>query len=366
MNKFSNRQLLIHYLLELCTEEERREIEEWLAENEKNVRLLQETANKLVASPITLTENEKEQIKKDTLKKITLGDPDKSAETALNKNYRYKRKQNTFFNQLEFWVKAAAVLLVVTFASIGTYYYRVQEAKKSSIVWKQRTLPYGQTATLRFSDGSIIKLNGGSSLRYPKSFAKDKRVVYLEGEAFFSVAHEEDYPFVVHAGDITTRVLGTAFNIEAYNNEKKVQIAVAEGKVAVSKEEVKNDVTNSDKQIILQENQWVTYYTSNKMIERGEGNIYEMIAWKNDVLVFHHTPFSEVARMLERWYGVKIVLKDEQLSDMILEGKYEDVSLMSVLESIKFVLDVNYTMKDDVVTIYLNHEKQVVDNKKES
>lgn len=372
MGKISNKQLLVYYLLELCTKEERREVETWLAKDENNVCLLQEEAGELGTSSVMLTETEKEQVKENILQQIKADGSKKNIETVYSNNYlRHKRDnetgQNVFFKQLEFWIKAAAVVTVILFASVGTYYYRTQEPEEPSIVWKKRTLPYGQTATLRFSDGSVVKLNGGSTLRYPKSFSQDKRVVYLKGEAFFSITHDEDHPFIVHAGDIKTRVLGTSFNIEAYKNEDEVQVTVAEGTVAVSKDESKkSSVTGNEKQIVLQENQWVTYHTSNKILERGEGDISEMIAWKNDVLVFHHTSFNEVARMLERWYGVKIILKDEQLGNMILEGKYEEVSLKTVLESIKFMLDVDYTMKEDMVTIYLNHEKQVVDSKQES
>lgn len=118
------------------------------------------------------------------------------------------------------WLKAAAVMLVVFTAAVGGYYYYNQSQADQKILWQKRIIPYGQTATFRFSDGTAIKLNGGSTLRYPTKFVGPLREVYLKGEAFFSVAQNKSKPFVVHAGGITARVLGTAFNIEAY--EKKV------------------------------------------------------------------------------------------------------------------------------------------------
>src|SRR5699024_1879941 len=212
--------------------------------------------------------------------------------------------------------------------------------------------------TLRFNDGSVIKVNGGSTLRYPENFSDSKREVYLEGEAFFTVAHDESKPFVIHTGDLTIRDLGTAFNVKAYKKDKEVQVAVTVGSVSISKNDSIRHSDLVDEQIILKIDQWAVYNELDGDFEQGRGDISDMIAWKDNILVFHETPFSEVARMLERWYGVKIVLKDKELGGMILEGKYDNVRLETVLESIQFVLGFEYSIETDKVKIKLPKNKK--------
>lgn len=352
MKDFPEKQLLINYLLGICTHREVKEVEKWLEENPRHVHLLQEIAKDLEKdSPLSVTD--KEEIKKDIFAEID-GRPfqDSLSPSFKEKDYRSgNTSKKSFFIVPEFLFKAAAIILIVVLAGAGGYYYYQTNMEQKEIVWQERTLPHGQTATLRFSDGSIIKLNGGSTLRYPQRFNNSLREVHLKGEAFFSIARDESKPFVVHAGNITTRVLGTSFNVKAYDNEQKVQVAVAEGKVGVSQNKLTDTLTKENIQVVLEKNQWVTYRDEKGSLEKKEGDIWELMAWKDQVLVFNGKSFEEAARMMERWYGVNIVIKDEALKTVVLEGEHEDVSLEKVLDSIQFILGIEYTINGDRVTI---------------
>lgn len=360
MKDFPEKQLVINYLLGICTDREAEKVEEWLEENPRHVYLLQEIAKNLEKdSPLSVAD--KEEIKKNIFAEID----DRSHQKNLSHSFKEKdhwsgnTSKTLFFIVPDFLFKAAAIILIIVLAGAGGYYYHQANKEQKEIVWQERTLPHGQTATFRFSDGSIIKLNGGSTLRYPQRFNDNLREVHLEGEAFFSIARNEAKPFIVHAGNITTRVLGTAFNVMAYDNEQKVEVAVAEGKVAVSQNKAGNNSVKRNKRIILEKNQWVTYQPESYLWEKGEGDIWEMIAWKDQVLVFNNKTFDEVARMLERWYGVEIIIKDEELKKVVLQGEHEDVSLEKVLDSIQFVLGIEYSMSGDAVTIYASHDKRI-------
>lgn len=118
--------------------------------------------------------------------------------------------------------------------------------------------------------------------------------------------------------------------------------------------------TDNSEPVILTENQWVTYYKRSDIIETGEGDIWEMIAWKEDVLVFNNKTLAEAARILERWYGVTVKIKDEALKEVVLSGSHEDVSLKEVLESIQFILGIEYNMKGDSVTISLAENSKLL------
>lgn len=251
-------------------------------------------------------------------------------------------------------VKILAVCMVLLMAFSFSLYLQYEppanEHTPAKIVIQERSLPYGQTATMRFSDGSVIKLNGGSTLRYPAKFSTGLRKVQLEGEAFFDIERDTERPFIVEVGNTTTRVLGTSFNIRAYSDEADIQVAVVEGRVGVSGY-TESDPSAAGKEIILGTNEWASYLPTGNLNEKGRGNIREKVAWKDQVLLFNDKPFSEVARMLERWYGVDITIEDEELNKTVLAGEHNNVSLRTVLESIKFVLDIDYTMKDGEVEI---------------
>src|SRR5690606_29105984 len=105
-------------------------------------------------------------------------------------------------------------------------------AHEKTITWLTAQTTWGQKSTITLSDGTTIKLNSGSRLRYPEAFDEGLREVHLEGEAFFDVARNEHSPFVVRTKSVTTRVLGTSFNIEAFPDEQ-ISVTVATGKVEV-------------------------------------------------------------------------------------------------------------------------------------
>ncbi|MEQ8523620.1 FecR domain-containing protein [Gracilimonas sp.] len=342
MKEAPENQVLINYLLGICTPKELEYVEQWLSQSSDNVRSLEKVLEELHKSDHAHIS--KNRVKQEVFRKIDSGyitKPSKGKETisASPKSHLL--------------VKTAVLATAFILAALFTL--RLSNTEKSAEIpqatyLQERQLSYGQTSTFRFNDGSIITLNGGSTLRYPEQFDPAKREVYLEGEAFFDIASDKNRPFIVHVGNTTTQVLGTSFNIKAYNNDEMMQVTVVEGKVGVSGRTVykKENITEP---VILKENQWATYHHSGQLLEQGEGNVWEQIAWKDQVLIFNDKPFSDVAKMLERWYGVEIILKGEQLQNTKLKGEHKNMSLERVLESIQFILGIEYTIEERIVTI---------------
>ncbi|SDM39469.1 ferric-dicitrate binding protein FerR, regulates iron transport through sigma-19 [Catalinimonas alkaloidigena] len=221
------------------------------------------------------------------------------------------------------------------------------EAAAVPVTYQQAQNPKGVHTELQLADGTKVWLNADSRLAYPTTFADDRRDVYLIGEGFFEVAPDKQRPFTVHleTGEVT--VLGTSFNVRAYQDETEVTTTVAEGKVAFSPEPEadKNEPLGENpatRRTLLTPHQRAVY--SKKSAEvRKETSVADLdYAWVNRKLVFEETPFDQVARTLERWYGVRVHLETPQLRNCRLTGTFEKKELREIMHLISLTRDVDY------------------------
>ncbi len=235
------------------------------------------------------------------------------------------------------WIKVAAVLLI----SLFVYQFYSSVAEKESVrevVFEQKTAEPGEKIRFILPDGTQVHLNSESSLHYPVSFEANSREVYLEGEAYFVVEHEESRPFLVHTSEVTTRVLGTSFNIRSYPEDKEVRVAVVSGKVALTNQEFQ-DVENH---VILQANEWAEYSIVTHSFSTDSGDITSFTAWNENVLFYHDKELREVASELERWYGVTFSFDNEELKRCVIRGEHRNESLVNVLDAIIYAFDMEY------------------------
>lgn len=221
------------------------------------------------------------------------------------------------------------------------------ENRISTVSYNELSVPSGMCKLLVLNDGTRLWLNSGSSLKYPGRFKGKKREVYLQGEAYFEVVHNADIPFIVHAGKLSTRVLGTTFNIRAYKDDPDVKVTLFTGKVEVIRE-ISNKETSK---LILLPKQVATYRKdAGSLIKTTVSNISinQYLAWKDGKLIFDETPVSEVLRRLSLAYGVKFILTDEKINRCTITGAFNvNQKIEEVLQSIsisidgKFVKDAN-------------------------
>lgn len=151
---------------------------------------------------------------------------------------------------------------------------------------------------MTFTDGSHVWLNAGSSVTYPVAFVGNERKVTITGEAYFEVVHNSTMPFKVSKGEMEITVLGTHFNVNAYDDEKDIRVTLLEGSVKVSNDKQLLTI-KPNQQAVLKEDQSIEL---NKNV-----NVEEVMAWKNGLFQFEGASVESIMRQISRWYDVQIV-----------------------------------------------------------
>ncbi|MCG8323297.1 MAG: FecR domain-containing protein [Cytophagales bacterium] len=251
-------------------------------------------------------------------------------------------KQRPFWSR---WLKAAVLLLATSsLAWIMWYNYRTD----TPIALLEKETQRGHKATLTLADGSTVILNSQSKLIYPENF-DNIREVTLEGEAFFQVNRNPAKPFIVHSHGLKTTVLGTSFNIKAFNDED-IAVTVATGKVKV--QAANNAVNGTDvSPIALAKGEQAIFNTSDNTLKKHSINATDFIVWKEGILKFQKANLSKVVEALARWYNVDFTLENDRLDRCTVIGTYKNQSLVTVLENLKFVLDIEYEFTPQGVLI---------------
>lgn len=178
-------------------------------------------------------------------------------------------------------------------------------------------VPYGKRSVLTLADGTRIWLNSGSKLVYPSHFDERQREVYLEGQAFFSVAHAEDVPFYVHTKDMEVRVLGTEFDVSAYDDDPYTATVLTKGSVELTTQ--RQGLFGSKKTKITPGTRAV-FDVSRAALATGQVDVQEYVSWKDGYLVLNTAPLAEILKKLSRYYRVDIELKQPKLAGVTFGG----------------------------------------------
>lgn len=230
--------------------------------------------------------------------------------------------RRTVVRRLNWWprVAAAAAILVICFS--GYFYWHRAHDNSDNAHLVTRTAPAGKKQ-ISLPDGSQVWVNAGSKLTWPKTFNRNTREVYLEGEAYFDVKHNATLPFVIHTGNVTTTVLGTAFNIRQDLKHHTVTVTVERGKVGV---------TSGARTLgILLPDQQLSFNTDNRQVTQQRVDASQVIAWHKIDLSFDDMTLADVALQLEQHYHVKIRFAGDQIGRSRFTGatltseKLEDV-----------------------------------------
>lgn len=208
----------------------------------------------------------------------------------------------------------------------------------------------GQKLTVFLPDGSRVKLNANSKIEYPETFTGNLRKVKLDGEAFFEVERNVDKPFIVDAGDISTRVLGTTFNIRSYPEEGVTKVILATGKVEVS-----SNMGDKHQSVTLEPGMKVNYIRKENKIITAKANLDELL-WKEGVILFDKASRKEVFKTLEKWYGVTFDLSGyENIKDnWDYSARFDNKNLENVLQSISYVKKFSFEIENNKVIIHKN------------
>lgn len=345
-NKSRIRNLLDKYLNNSCTENELKELLNILkrADNEPEIkRLLSDRWKQLSDTDISIEDHSIEQgnqwfeeiytevqKREKPVKNRVRIQADSKLAVGISRN------QNSFQ-----WIKVAAILLLSGLLSLVYYTFTQHTIHENSVAYTVKEAGPGEKVRFILSDGTQVHLNSESRLRYRDQFDGTMREVHLEGEGYFVVTHDTDRPFLVHTKEVTTKVLGTSFNVRSYSDDSAVVVAVAEGKVAVL--ESGAGMTEENYGAVLEANQWTNYTLSENSFDTQSGDVLALTSWKDDILYYKNEKLVQVAKELERWYGVQVILRDEAIKDCEIRGEHRSETLVNVLESITYAfVDMEY------------------------
>lgn len=249
---------------------------------------------------------------------------------------------NKIKRTLRIWQAVAAVVSVML--SLSALWYVTQSESTKDELQVQTIVPSGEKTRLVLPDGTKVWINSSSVLTYNTDYGRENRNIHLDGEAYFEVAHNADMPFHVYTKDCKVKVLGTKFNVMAYSSSPYTETSLLEGKVNVS--------LQNGEPVVIKPGQMALVNGDKESIRILEGNINNIICWKDNVLKFDNTPFKQVIEKLNKWYGVTIELNNAEL----LEQKrftftVKSESLSELLTIMKLVQPLDYQIDGEQVSI---------------
>ncbi|ADF53871.1 MAG: hypothetical protein CMP12_21450 [Zunongwangia sp.] len=209
-------------------------------------------------------------------------------------------------------------------------------------------VPYGKTFQVALSDGSIVHLNSGSSLSYPINFSESReRKVELEGEAFFDIAHDVQKPFIVKTNELNVQVLGTKFDINAYQENKDIAVALLEGAVKLYDQQDNNDKYAK----VLSPGFVGNYNRANKTIQREEANVENFVAWRFDNLIYRNVKVKDLLTKLERHFNIRIDNEYKAIESKTLNANFGEEPIDEVMKYLSEIYGFKYTITNKEVTI---------------
>ena len=334
MHRKAFRQLLRRYLDNSCTDEERRIIDQWY-------ELLDHEQSPLSNEEVTKVEKRLWQ----KIQSVTSNDSSAAIPFKNHKN--------------NWWKYAVAASFIGAVVLVGSVVFKNKSSDTSSLViakvnqgFSEEINNSGNIKKIQLEDGSFVSIYPGSKLAFPKHFAPDKRQVYLEGEALFTVSKNPNRPFFVYNNQIVTRVLGTSFTVQ--NKNGKIEVAVKTGRVAVYEngEQINlNEVEQKSNGVIITPNQKVTYYQQERHFvtsivdqpvpaptETSQPDIANHFN-------YNETPVYKVLQDLEKTYKLEIVLENEKMKNCLFTGDLSNQNMFNKLESICLVFSSSYEIK---------------------
>lgn len=276
------------------------------------------------------------------------------------------------------WTLAVAALLIIA----AWWYYVIVPAKPAagidaeaivaSASVREISTQYGTRTTQKLPDGSRVWLNAGSKLTFSKDFGESIREVTLTGEAFFDVVKNPDKPFVIHTASIDVKVLGTQFNVKSYPTDKTTETSLLRGSVEVVVKNRPNEkyvLKPNEKLVVLNEqlkaavnednaggpgrllNKENIIAIKNLTYQKGDTADIES-AWIRNRLSVKEMAFAEMAKIMERWYDVRIEFRNKKLEDVWITGSFDNETLTQALEALQFSFAFNYEINDKTVIVY--------------
>lgn len=313
--------LITKKLSEEISLEEDQKLQAWLEESDENQQVFES---------YQATWNEMDRVKDKTSREIDLEWSRLESMIDFEEPSNQVNERSLFTNVYRY----AAAIIVIVIASFSVYYFLNNQGTEQLVAQVQ-------IQEVELSEGSKVTVNSNSKLTYPKTFQKDKREVELIGEAFFEVAKDPQRPFIINTGNIRVEVLGTSFNIKAYENQEQVEVTVSSGKVAVYPS------NNPEERVILIKGQKAIFYKSSTKIETSLNEDINFDSWKTKEIIFEDTPMPEVIRIINEIYKSDLKLVGVELNECPVTTTFDNQTLESVLNVLESTLDLKIDKKEN-------------------
>ena len=220
---------------------------------------------------------------------------------------------------------------------------------QNKLVYNTLNIPFGRQFDLVLSDGTKVKLNSGSSIKYPVRFLKGQdRKVFLKGEAYFDVTTDKAHPFIVNADEMNIRVLGTQFNLSFYPEDEDISTVLVEGAVVLYKEGADINTNTSSQLVPGQMAEW-NKINNTMTVKEVDTNIYT--AWKDGYLLFKASPFYSIRSKLERHFNITIEDRSGRLDNQIYTATFRNETIEEILEAFKEDTHFEYVQEGSKIII---------------
>lgn len=251
----------------------------------------------------------------------------------------------------------AAIFAVAFFLNLSGLLFKKENIKTTitkleKLSSDQKTVLYtekGVKAIVTLPDGSFVNMNSGTKLIFPNKFDGNTREVYLSGEAFFSVKKDSLNPMVISTNkDFRISVLGTTFNLRAYENDDYASVTLYTGRINLERINLR---TKEENIMTIKPMQSVLITSKSAPIVNVPADINSEIAWKEGYLVFESIPMSEVIKRLERWHGTEFIVKNNNVLKIKVTANFHSESIVQIMELLRFSTGINYELKENKVIL---------------
>ncbi len=246
-------------------------------------------------------------------------------------------------NQFRLWLRVAAMLILPLLTAAAVYMYMTANQVSEPLIV---SVDKGQKASIILPDGSKAWLNSLSKLTYKSDYNTEKRILELDGEAYFEVAHNPDKPFIVQSKDFSVEALGTAFGVKAYSEDIVISSILMRGKVMV---------TTPGGTSILKPNERIVFDRKSLQANKSKvTNAVDFTGWIHNELRFENESLVEIAKSIQRIYNVEIIFSTERLKNLRYTGTVQNNSLESLLNIITLTSPISFQIDNQNVTLYEN------------
>ena len=328
MNTTIDDDLLIRFLTENVSLEEKMQVEHWCTLSDGNQKVLEQLYLALYAG--------------NCLKLIRSVDAD-SALLRLKKNIHQQNKalqRRLLVHRLQ---RVAAVLFLP--ALLLSVWLLIQNDETLSVQYVEVLSNSGMVSSFNLPDGSMVWLNGGSRLRYPTTFSGNNREVQMSGQGYFEVKHNSEKPFLVKISEeFSLEVLGTSFNLSAYDDEDMIETTLVNGSVQLN-------LMQNDRiiQRVMSPNEKMAYSKEAQTLRASIVDPIYDVSWKDRRLLFKDHSMEQVIRTLGRYYNVRFRIKNAEVMNSEITGEFSNEPLPQVMEYLKIASGIRYNILPDAV-----------------